>query len=696
MKREIKVSSALFGLVAGSGLCMAGIVTAIVLLVSFEHRQKAEQAQISELRFSLDRLDIVLLEAQLAEKDFLLHSDGSLIEEHQSLMQEAHHLLSGIAESGASLGLEKELAPLLHEKEILESYEAQFSELASLDRRIGLSPDQGLRGAMRSAVHSLEELISSTGNAGLRASMLTMRGHEKDFLLRHDMKYAARLSQEADGFRDRAETEFGSAAVKTEAVELLDRYQSAFAELVTAVNDELSVQKKVDATFAEFKPVYKELTEALILTLEKRDAATELVEKEALAAVIAGACFALVAFLVVATFISRALSRPLTAYAGALQKLAQGDIMVPEFNSRFGEIRQLSVALDRLAENETERKAMEINIERTAREQEHAVHNMGIALRRLAGGDLSTRIQEPFNAENESLRENFNAASEKLSQAMTDLAKGALSVHGTAEKILSSTQELSGRTESQAATLEESSAALDVLSSGLKVAAEGARETSGICLDARNKAAKGSSVVSDAIQSMEQLADTSKQISASVGVIDDIAFQTNLLALNAGVEAARAGNAGLGFAVVASEVRQLAQFSTKAAKEIKEQIEISDQHVGSCVELVRATGHALDDILTQMEQISSLMEQTASSSEEQSSGLNEINIGVNELDKVTQHNAHMAEEGSRDSAELLKIAGDLRVMVQAFRLNASSGPLERRKRPRPEETADAGAEAKVA
>lgn len=663
---------------------MAAIVASIVFLVSFEHRQKAEKAALSGLWISLDHLDIVLLEAQQAEKEFLLTSDGHYIEEFTMRMQEAHHLLSEIEAGGEAHGLGAELSGLQHEKDLLAQYEAEFEVLTGLDRQIGLTQDAGLRGEMRSAVHDLETLLADVGNAELQTAMLMLRRHEKDYLLRHDMKYPARLAEQAAAFQDFPTEAFGSDQVRLQALDHLGRYQSAFAELVTAMSLEYESREKVDAVFAEFEPVYEELTAALEKVLAERDAAAVLVEREMLVAVISGACIALAGFLIAAGLLSRALSRPLTAYAGALQALARGDIQVPGQTGRFSEIRQLAAALEALADNEAQRLEMQARIERTAKDQAHAVDQMGIALRRLAGGDLSCRITEPFDASNESLRENFNAASDKLSAAMADLAQGAITVHGTAEKIMSSTQELSGRTESQAATLEESSAALDVLSSGLKVAAEGARETSGICRDARNKAEQGTGVVADAIQSMEELAGTSAQISASVGVIDDIAFQTNLLALNAGVEAARAGNAGLGFAVVAAEVRQLAQFSTKAAKEIKQQIEISEQHVESCVGLVRATGQSLSEILAQMEQISGLMDNTAASSEEQSAGLNEINIGVNELDKVTQHNAHMAEEGSRDSAELLEVAGQLRSMVQAFRIGDDPGPLERRGRPRPQ------------
>ncbi len=667
MLRELKVRTALFGLVAGAGICMAGIVASIVLLVAFEHRQKAVQGEITGLRLSLDRLDIVLLEAREAEMTFMLTSDAGEVAHHAALMEEAHMLLDGIAASGEKLQLGTALAALSKEQHLLEDYEARFAELAALDQKIGLSPAEGLRSAMRSAVHDLEALLGLGGNADLTAALLMLRRHEKDFLLRNQMKYAERLSAGAKAFRALPEEAFGSAAQRSKALALLDTYQQRFAELVAAKLAEKAEISGIEDLFAQFKPVYEEISAALQSVLAEREARVSDVETNAVTGLITGAVIAMVVFVAVATAVSRALSRPLTACAGALQALAEGDIQTTSQSSRLSEIRQLSDALTRLTENEQDRRLMQDSIERGAQEQAHAVAQMGKALHRFAEGDLTCEISEPFGGTHDSMRQSFNQAAAKLRAAMTDLEQGAETAHGTSEKISAATQELSERTESQAATLEQSSAALDVLTAGLQVAAEGARETSEISNQARYKAEQGSEIVSRAVDSMERLVGASEQISQSVGVIDDIAFQTNLLALNAGVEAARAGDAGRGFAVVAAEVGSLAQFSTKAAKEIKEQISISEKQVEASVDLVRSTGQALSDILEQVEKITGLMEKTAASSEEQAAGLNEINIGVTELDKVTQHNALMVEESSRDSADLLRAATRLRGMVQTFR-----------------------------
>jgi methyl-accepting chemotaxis protein len=240
---------------------------------------------------------------------------------------------------------------------------------------------------------------------------------------------------------------------------------------------------------------------------------------------------------------------------------------------------------------------------------------------------------------------------------------------GTRE-ISQSAEDLSKRTEQQAASLEETAAALDEITVNVASSSKRAEEARSIAALANASAAQSGTVVANAVNAMRRIEDSSSQISNIIGVIDEIAFQTNLLALNAGVEAARAGDAGRGFAVVAQEVRELAQRSAKAAREIKDLIRNSTAEVESGVKLVGDTGTALKTIETYVVTINQHMDAIATSAREQSVGLAEVNTAVNQMDQVTQQNAAMVEETNAASATLANEAGRLRELISQFVLDA--------------------------
>src|SRR5690606_34028447 len=203
--------------------------------------------------------------------------------------------------------------------------------------------------------------------------------------------------------------------------------------------------------------------------------------------------------------------------------------------------------------------------------------------------------------------------------------------------------------------------------------ADGARQASRAVQTARNDAEASGVVVSDAVAAMTAIEQSSNQIGAIIGVIDEIAFQTNLLALNAGVEAARAGDAGRGFAVVASEVRALAQRSAEAAKEIKTLITASGRQVEQGVNLVGQTGQALGRIVAGVAEIDGLMSEISASAQEQATGLQQVNTPVNQMDQVTQQNAAMVEESTAASHSLAQEADVLAASVAHFKVDQSKG-----------------------
>ncbi|MFZ5709521.1 MAG: methyl-accepting chemotaxis protein [Pseudomonadota bacterium] len=304
--------------------------------------------------------------------------------------------------------------------------------------------------------------------------------------------------------------------------------------------------------------------------------------------------------------------------------------------------------------------------------QRRVVDRLRVALSALAEGDLTSRIDDAFDADYETLRADFNAAVERLSQAIAAVVDNAQSIRGEVKEISNAASDLSRRTEKQAATLEQTAAALDQLTSSVKSAAEGAAEANRVVADARQSAEASGTVVQQTVSAMAEISSSSERISKIISVIDDIAFQTNLLALNAGVEAARAGEAGRGFAVVASEVRALAQRSSDAAREINDLIAASSIQVRKGVALVGQAGDALKGIVSSVGNIAARVSEIAASAREQSVGLAEINSAVNQLDQVTQQNAAMFEETSAASHALAREAEALTETTGRFRVPEAS------------------------
>ncbi|KRB42508.1 methyl-accepting chemotaxis protein [Phenylobacterium sp. Root700] len=358
--------------------------------------------------------------------------------------------------------------------------------------------------------------------------------------------------------------------------------------------------------------------------------------------------------------------------AGKFLRLAKGGREVwlqasynPMFDASGKLYKVIKLATDITAtEQEHQRREIERN---TAREQQvYAVEATATALSKLAGGDLTYRIDGAFPEEYLRLQSDFNAANNRLHEVMGNVVDTAGAIRSGTGEISSAADDLSRRTERQAANLEETAAALDEITATVRKTAEGAKEAQTVVNAARGDAEASGVVVADAITAMGKIEASATQISQIVGVIDEIAFQTNLLALNAGVEAARAGEAGRGFAVVASEVRALAQRSAEAAKEIKALISASTAQVSSGVELVGKTGQALQRIVSEVAKITDLVTEIAASAQEQATGLAQVNTAVNEMDQMTQQNAAMVEESTAASHALAQQAGELDHLMGEF------------------------------
>jgi methyl-accepting chemotaxis protein len=297
----------------------------------------------------------------------------------------------------------------------------------------------------------------------------------------------------------------------------------------------------------------------------------------------------------------------------------------------------------------------------------HAVANLAKGLQELSHGNLDQQIASVFPQNLEALRQDFNDSIERLRHAMREVGENAQAIGGSANEIRGAADALAQRTAQQASSVEETAAALEQISTAVADSTRRAEDAGKLVTLTKQGAQRSGDVVRSAIEAMGEIEGSSKAISSIIGVIDDIAFQTNLLALNAGVEAARAGDAGKGFAVVAQEVRELAQRSAQAAREIKTLINTSSEQVKKGVGLVGQTGTSLGEIVTQVQEIDLNVSAIVVSAREQAGGLKEINEAVVTLDQGTQQNAAMVEESTAASHALATEVEALNRLLATFR-----------------------------
>ncbi|MDK6381750.1 methyl-accepting chemotaxis protein [Citrobacter freundii] len=289
----------------------------------------------------------------------------------------------------------------------------------------------------------------------------------------------------------------------------------------------------------------------------------------------------------------------------------------------------------------------------------------------IAQGDLSHPIEDFGRNCVGQLVPLLFAMQDSLREAVSTIRSGSDNIWRGATEISTGNNDLSSRTEEQAAALEETAASMEQLTATVKLNAENAREASQLADTATETAGKGSTLVSEVVETMDGIAASSKQIAEITSVINSIAFQTNILALNAAVEAARAGEQGRGFAVVAGEVRNLASRSAGAAKEIETLIGESSRRVDQGARLVKETGLTMEAILRGATEVTVIMKQIASASEEQNKGISQVSVAITQMDSVTQQNAALVEQVSAAAVALERQTEELQRSVQQFRLSAN-------------------------
>jgi methyl-accepting chemotaxis protein len=387
-------------------------------------------------------------------------------------------------------------------------------------------------------------------------------------------------------------------------------------------------------------------------------------------------------------FIHRRALKPLGEITSFMTNMATGDFnaAVPHAN-RKDEIGHIAAAVEvfrqaglenQRLQRETEAARAEVDRERALRDQDRiieaealrfVIEALGAGLHRLADCNIRMTLDDAFDSRFEPLRQDFNHSIATFQATLEKVMEETRRLLDNSQEMREASTNLAHRTEQQAAALEQTSSALEEVTATVRASAERTSDTRELVREAKNCALASGDVVRSAVSAMERIESASSEIGQIIGVIDEIAFQTNLLALNAGVEAARAGDAGKGFAVVAQEVRELAQRSANAARDIKGLIQKSSVEVSSGVQLVGETGEALTQIGDFVSRIDINVDAIATAAREQAIGLQEIGSAISSIDQMTQQNAAMVEETTAISHTLAEGAVQLTTLVNRFQLN---------------------------
>jgi methyl-accepting chemotaxis protein len=342
---------------------------------------------------------------------------------------------------------------------------------------------------------------------------------------------------------------------------------------------------------------------------------------------------------------------------GIIQAAVAGDFSKRLDSTRMnGFFKQLAEGINNLLEANT-----------------RALEDVGAMFARLAQGDLTQKIDGDYRGMLGTLKSDANATVDKLEQIVSSIKVATDAITNAAQEIASGNQDLSGRTEEQASSLEETASSMEQLTGTVKQNADNARQANELAGNAQQVAVKGGEVVAQVVDTMSAIHQSSNKIADIIGVIDGIAFQTNILALNAAVEAARAGEQGRGFAVVATEVRNLAQRSAAAAKEIKGLISDSVDKVEAGNRLVDQAGRTMEEVVGSIKRVARIMSEISDASREQTAGIEQVSQAVSQMDEVTQQNAALVEQAAAAAESLEEQANSLAQAVAVFVLNQQAG-----------------------
>jgi methyl-accepting chemotaxis protein len=600
------------GLLALGGLYLIGEASQEV------SRKQDDSAQ--SLRELQNKALVTLLKLRRAEKDFLLRKDEKYIRLHDDMSREVTADIGELRRRAANSGQDDLNRKLTAIETGYQDYRNHFVALATARIKLGLSEDIGLEGSLRKSVHDIEASLKNFDKPALTVTMLMMRRHEKDFMLRSEEKTLAEMKTRAAEFSAQLAASDIPSGAKADLAGKLIAYQRDFFEWVATAKTVAAEQKIVSESFAAIEPaidaveqmVGKTSQQAKSAQMESRDS-TRLQMEFAIAGIVIGV--SLLGFL-----ISRSISRPLAAMTAAMIELAKGNfaVVLPGLG-RKDEVGDIAHAVE----------TFKIKAEQKARD-EAAVK---MEQERLAAAQRRQdmhRLADSFEGAVGQIIETVSSASTELEASARTLTATAVRSRELATVVSAASEEASTNVQSVASAAEEMSSSVNEISRQVQQSAT-------IAGDAVEQARKTN-------DSVGELAKAAARIGDVVELINTIAGQTNLLALNATIEAARAGEAGRGFAVVASEVKALAEQTAKATGEISQQVTGIQTATESSVGAIREIG----DTIGRMSEISSTI---ASAVEQQGAATQEISRNIQEAAKGTSQVSTNISDVQRGATE---------------------------------------------
>ncbi len=630
-----------------AGILGAALLGAIYLIGASSQESFTAGARDAQALYArASKLSGLLLESRRAEKDFLITNDIQHADRQRELARTIESEIEAIRKQAAAAG-QVEIAKAAEQiTDGFRDHAMQFGGVIEVRQRLGLKETEGLEGALRKAVQAVETKLKDFDELQLSNLLLMMRRHEKDFMLRRDPKYGEELAKRANEFsKVLAMSLLVSAADKADITSKLSDYERNFNAWMEAANSLGRAQRATQRSYAAIEPVIEAMIKQVEATFsamsalnEKARDATALRMQISIAAII-------LLLSVIAFFIGRSVSRPLTAMTNAMGELVNGnlDVALPGLD-RKDEVGAMAVAVDRFRIRAAERAQQRAEDRRKEDERLAAAHKAAMIA-----------LADQFESAVGSIVEGVSQASAEL-----EACSGALSQ--TAQTTQQLTMTVTAASEQASSNVEAVAGATEEMSSSVNEISRQVHESSRIANEAVQQASKTDSRIAELTQAAIRIGDV-------VALITAIAEQTNLLALNATIEAARAGDAGRGFAVVASEVKQLAAQTAKATEEIGTQVAGMQAATNESVAAIKEIGGTIG-------RISEIATAIAAAVEEQDSVTKDIARNVQQAAAGTSQIVSHIGEVNRGASETGAASGNLLSSAQSLSSESNRLKLE--------------------